>query len=171
MAFQTLIDQQTVERRVAEMGAELSRDLAGHEIILLCVLKGGVFFLADLARAMTVDVAVDFIQVSSYGNQTYSSGVVTILKEPQLDMHGKAVVIVEDIIDSGLSMREVHKYIQSRGAAVVKVATFLDKPKSRKVPFVADYVGVTIDPHFVIGYGLDYAEKYRNLREIQIFSE
>ena len=171
MAFQTLIDQQTVERRVAEMGAELSRDLAGHEIILLCVLKGGVFFLADLARAMTVDVAVDFIQVSSYGNQTYSSGVVTILKEPQLDMHGKAVVIVEDIIDSGLSMREVYKYIQSRGAAVVKVATFLDKPKSRKVPFVADYVGVTIDPHFVIGYGLDYAEKYRNLREIQIFSE
>ena len=153
------------------MGAELSRDLAGYEIILLCVLKGGVFFLADLARAMTVDVAVDFIQVSSYGNQTYSSGVVTILKEPQLDMHGKAVVIVEDIIDSGLSMREVHKYIQSRGAAVVKVATFLDKPKSRKVPFVADYVGVTIDPHFVIGYGLDYAEKYRNLREIQIFSE
>ena len=94
MAFQTLIDQQTVERRVAEMGAELSRDLAGHEIILLCVLKGGVFFLADLARAMTVDVAVDFIQVSSYGNQTYSSGVVTILTEPQLAMHGTAVVIV-----------------------------------------------------------------------------
>ena len=153
------------------MGAEISRDLDGQDVILLCVLKGGVFFLSDLARAMSTDVAIDFIQVSSYGNKTYSSGVVTILKEPQLDMHGKAVVIVEDIIDSGLSMREVHKYIQSRGASVVKVATFLDKPGSRKVPFVADYVGVSIEPHFVIGYGLDYAEKYRNLREIQIYSE
>jgi hypoxanthine phosphoribosyltransferase len=171
MAFQTLIDRQTIETRVAEMGRQISADLAGQEVILLCVLKGGVFFLADLARAMSIDVAVDFIQVSSYGNQTHSSGVVTILKEPQLDMHGKAVVIVEDIIDSGLSMSEVYKYIHTRGASVVKVATFLDKPASRKVPFVADYVGVSIEPHFVIGYGLDYAERYRNIYEIQIFSE
>lgn len=171
MAFQTLIDRPTIEKRVAEIGAEISRDFAGQELILLCVLKGGVFFLTDLARAITIDVAIDFIQVSSYGNNTYSSGVVTILKEPQLDMHGKAVVIVEDIIDSGMSMREVYKYIQSRGATSVKVATFLDKPASRKVPFVPDYVGVSIDPHFVIGYGLDYAEKFRNLHEIQIFQE
>jgi hypoxanthine phosphoribosyltransferase len=171
MAFKTLIDKQTLDRRVAEMGAEISRDFAGQELILLCVLKGGVYFLADLSRAITLDHAIDFIQVSSYGNNTYSSGVVTILKEPQLDMTGKAVVIVEDIIDSGLSMREVHKYIQSRGASVVKVATFLDKPGSRKVPFAADYVGVSIEPHFVIGYGLDYAEKYRNLQEIQIYEE
>lgn len=163
MAFKTLVDKETLDRRVSEMGAEISRDFAGQELILLCVLKGGVYFLADLSRAISIDHGIDFIQVSSYGNNTYSSGVVTILKEPQLDMTGKAVVIVEDIIDSGLSMREVHKYIQSRGASVVKVATFLDKPSSRKVPFAADYVGVSIDPHFVIGYGLDYAEKYRNL--------
>lgn len=171
MAFETLIDRATIERRVAEMGEQISRDLAGHDVILLCVLKGGVYFLSDLSRAMKMHHAIDFIQVSSYGNKMYSSGVVTILKEPQLDMTGKAVVIVEDIIDSGLSMSEVHKYIQSRGASAVKVATFLDKPASRKVPFEADYVGVSIDPHFVIGYGLDYAEKYRNLGEIQIYSE
>ena len=171
MAFDTLIDRSTIERRVAELGKQISEEFAGQELILLCVLKGGVFFLTDLARSLSIDAAIDFIQVSSYGNNTYSSGVVTILKEPQLDMHGKAVIIVEDIIDSGLTMREVRKYIQSRGASIVKVATFLDKPKARKVPFEADYVGVTIDPAFVIGYGLDYAEKYRNLMSVQIYSE
>jgi hypoxanthine phosphoribosyltransferase len=168
MAFETLIDRPSIERRVAEMGSEISRDFANDELILLCVLKGAVFFTADLARAISTDVALDFIQVSSYGNQTRSSGVVTILKEPQLDMTGKAVVIVEDIIDSGLSMSEVFKYIRKRGASRVKVATFLDKPVSRTVPFEPDYVGFTIEPHFVIGYGLDYAERYRNLHEIRI---
>jgi len=153
------------------MGAQISTDFSGTEMIMLCVLKGAVFFATDLARAMTLDVALDFIQVSSYGNQKYSSGVVTILKEPQLDMHGKAVLIVEDIIDSGLSMREVFRYIESRGASRVKTATFLDKPKSRKVPFQADYVGFSIEPQFVIGYGLDFAEKYRNIPEIQVLSE
>jgi len=109
--------------------------------------------------------------VSSYGNEKYSSGVVTILKEPQLDMNGRAVLIVEDIIDSGLSMREVFRYIESRGASIVRTATFLDKPAARKVDFRADYVGFSIDPQFVIGYGLDYAEKYRNIPEIQVLSD
>ncbi|MBV9492832.1 MAG: hypoxanthine phosphoribosyltransferase, partial [Acidobacteria bacterium] len=102
MAQTTLINRQDIERRVAEMGKEIEADFAGQELIALCVLKGAVFFAADLVRSMTMDVAMDFIQISSYGNQKYSSGVVTILKEPQLDMHGKAVLIVEDIIDSGL---------------------------------------------------------------------
>jgi hypoxanthine phosphoribosyltransferase len=97
--------------------------------------------------------------------------VVTILKEPQLDMRGKAVLIVEDIIDSGLSIREVNNYIESRGAAKVKTASFLDKPKARKVPFTPDYVGFSIDPQFVIGYGLDFAEKYRNIPEVQVLSD
>ena len=96
---------------------------------------------------------------------------MTILKEPQLDMRGKAVLIVEDIIDSGLSMREVFNYIENRGASMVRTATFLDKPKSRKVPFSADYVGFSIEPQFVIGYGLDFAEKYRNIPEVQVLSE
>ena len=118
-----------------------------------------------------MDAALDFIQVSSYGNEKYSSGVVTVLKEPQLDMHGRAVLIVEDIIDSGLTIREVHHYIESRGAAKVRTAAFLDKAAARKAEFRADYVGFTIDPHFVIGYGLDYAEKYRNLPDIQVLSD
>ena len=171
MAQTTLFTRAQIEERVAEMGRQISADLAGDEAIALCVLKGAVFFCTDLVRAMQIDIALDFIQVSSYGNQKYSSGVVTILKEPQLDMRGKAVLIVEDIIDSGLSMREVFNYIESRGASKVKAATFLDKPKARKVPFNADYVGFAIEPQFVVGYGLDFAEKYRNIPEVQVLSD
>jgi hypoxanthine phosphoribosyltransferase len=171
MAQTTLISRQQIDQRVAEMAKQISADMAGHEVIALCVLKGAMFFCADLVRGMTTDVAIDFIQISSYGNQKFSSGVVTILKEPQLDMRGKAVLIVEDIIDSGLSIREVNNYIQSRGATMVKTAAFLDKPKARKVPFSPDYVGFSIEPQFVIGYGLDFAEKYRNIPEVQVLSD
>ena len=172
MAQTTLFSKSEIERRVAEMGAEITRDLAGSELIALCVLKGAMFFCSDLMRHIAFDVALDFIQVSSYGDQKTSSGVVTLLKEPQLDMHGKSVLIVEDIIDSGLSMREVFRYIKlDRGAREVRTATFLDKPSARKIPFKADYVGFSIDPKFVIGYGLDYAEKYRNIPDIQVLSE
>jgi hypoxanthine phosphoribosyltransferase len=171
MAQTTLFSREQIQTRVAEMGRQISGDFAGAELIALCVLKGAVFFCTDLVRNMSVDVALDFIQISSYGNQKFSSGVVTILKEPQLDMRGKSVLIVEDIIDSGLSMREVFNYIESRGAAKVKTATFLDKPKARKVPFNADYVGFSIEPQFVVGYGLDFAEKYRNIPEVQVLSD
>ena len=171
MAQTTLISREQIARRVAEMGQQISSDFAGADLIALCVLKGAVFFCTDLVRHIQLDVALDFIQVSSYGTQKYSSGVVTILKEPQLDMRGRPVLIVEDIIDSGLSMREVFRYIESRGATVVKTATFLDKPKARKVPFNADYVGFSIEPQFVVGYGLDFAEKYRNIPEVQVLSD
>src|SRR5687768_4718511 len=133
MAQSTLFTREQINKRVAELGQQISNDLAGSEVIALCVLKGAVFFLTDLVRQMKIDVALDFIQVSSYGNQKYSSGVVTILKEPQLDMRGKAVLIVEDIIDSGLSIREVNNYIESRGAAKVKTAAFLDKDRKSVV--------------------------------------
>ena len=171
MAQTTLFSRDQIQTRVAEMARQISADFNGAELIALCVLKGAVFFCTDLVRNMTLDVALDFIQISSYGNQKYSSGVVTILKEPQLDMRGKSVLIVEDIIDSGLSMREVFNYIENRGASKVKTATFLDKPKARKVQFNADYVGFSIDPQFVIGYGLDFAEKYRNIPEVQVLSD
>ena len=172
MAQTTLFSKADIDKRVAEMGAEITRDLAGSDLIALCVLKGAMFFCSDLMRNVGFDVALDFIQVSSYGNQKTSSGVVTILKEPQLDMRGKSVLIVEDIIDSGLSMNEVFRYIKlDKGAREVRTATFLDKPTARRVPFKADYVGFSIDPKFVIGYGLDYAEKYRNIPEIQVLSE
>ncbi len=171
MAQTTLISREQIDRRVAEMARDISAEFAGTEMIALCVLKGAMFFCADLVRNMSMDVALDFIQISSYGNQKYSSGVVTILKEPQLDMRGKAVLIVEDIIDSGLSIREVNNYIESRGAAKVKTAAFLDKPAARKVDFKPDFVGFSIDPQFVIGYGLDFAEKYRNIPEVQVLSD
>ncbi len=167
----TLISQSQIAQRVEEMGRQITKDFANQPLIALCVLKGAVFFCADLMRHIQLDVSLDFIQVSSYGNEKYSSGVVTVLKEPQLDMHQRNVLIIEDIIDSGLSMREVFRYIESRGASVVKTATFLDKPKARKVEFKADYVGFPIDPQFVIGYGLDYAEKYRNLADIQVLTD
>src|SRR5687767_2704660 len=171
MAQTTLFSRAQIDQRVAEMGKQITADLAGDDVIALCVLKGAIFFCTDLVRNMSIDVAMDFIQISSYGNQKYSSGVVTILKEPQLDMKRNAVLIVEHIIDSGLSMREVFNYIESRGASKVKTATFLDKPKARKVPFHADYIGFSIDPQFVIGYGLDFAEKYRNIPEVQVLSD
>lgn len=171
MAQTTLFTREQIATRVAEMAQQIKADFDGTELIALCVLKGAVFFCTDLVRHMAIDVALDFIQISSYGNQKFSSGVVTILKEPQLDMRGKPVLIVEDIIDSGLSMREVFNYIEGRGASKVKTATFLDKPKARRVPFHADYVGFSIEPQFVVGYGLDFAEKYRNLPEVQVLSD
>jgi hypoxanthine phosphoribosyltransferase len=167
----TLISKSQIEQRVAEMGRQIAADFSGSDLIACCVLKGAMFFCSDLMRRISLDVALDFIQVSSYGTEKYSSGVVTILKEPQLDMHGKPVLIVEDIIDSGLTIREVFRYIESRGASMVRTAAFLDKAAARKVEFKADYVGFTIDPHFVIGYGLDYAEKYRNLPDVQVLSD
>jgi len=171
MAQTTLFTREQIEKRVSEMGKQISEDFAGTELIALCVLKGAMFFCADLVRHVSLDVALDFIQISSYGDQKTSSGVVTILKEPQLDMRGKSVLIVEDIIDSGLSIAKVHNYIESRGAATVKTAAFLDKPAARRSPFTPDYVGFSIDPHFVIGYGLDFAEKYRNIAEVQVLSD
>src|SRR5919109_1459772 len=114
MAQTTLITRDQIDARVAAMAREIEAEFAGTELIALCVLKGAMFFCADLVRRIAMDVALDFIQISSYGNEKYSSGVVTILKEPQLDMRGKSVLIVEDIIDSGLSMREVHRYIEGR---------------------------------------------------------
>jgi hypoxanthine phosphoribosyltransferase len=135
------------------------------------VLKGAVLFLADLIRAIPMDVAIDFIQVSSYGNQKESTGVVTLRKEPQMSMKDRPVLIVEDIIDSGMSIHEVHRYIRQIGAKSVKVATLLDKPAQRRVPFDADYVGFVIEPAFVVGYGLDFDEKYRNHPEVAILEE
>lgn len=171
MALRTLISKDSIDKRIQELARDVVRDFEGRDLIVLCVLKGAVLFLTDLIRAMDRDLAIDFIQVSSYGNEKRSSGVVTILKEPQLDMNGKGVLIVEDIVDSGMSIREVCKYIESRGASLVKVASFLDKPAARKFPFTPDYVGFTIEPAFVVGYGLDYAERYRNVPEVAILEE
>ena len=171
MAYTTLISRSDIQKRVSELAGEIASDFRGTDLIALVVLKGSMFFAADLLREMDMDLAVDVIQVSSYGKEKYSSGVVTILKEPQLDMHGKGVLIIEDIVDSGFTIREVHRYIQGRGAAQVKVVSLLDKPAARKVPFVPDYIGFTIEPRFVVGYGLDDAELYRNVPEVRVITD
>jgi hypoxanthine phosphoribosyltransferase len=171
MAQTTLFTRAQIDQRVAEMGKQITNDFRGEELIALCVLKGAVFFCTDLLRQIDLDVRLDFIQVSSYGNEKYSSGVVTVLKEPQLDMHNKNVLIVEDIIDSGLTINEIHRYIEGRGASRVATASFLDKAAARRVDFKPEYVGFAIDPKFVVGYGLDFAEKYRNVAEVQVLSD
>ena len=171
MAYTTLISRSDIQKRVSELAGQIASDFRGTDLIALVVLKGSMFFAADLLREMDMDLAVDVIQVSSYGKEKYSSGVVTILKEPQLDMHGKGVLIIEDIVDSGFTIREVHRYIQGRGAAQVKVVSLLDKPAARKVPFVPDYIGFTIEPRFVVGYGLDDAELYRNVPEVRVITD
>lgn len=171
MAYTTLISRSQIEERVSQLASQIASDFKGADLIALVVLKGSMFFAVDLLREMDMDLAVDVIQVSSYGKEKYSSGVVTILKEPQLDMHGKGVLIIEDIIDSGFTIREVHRYIEGRGAARVKVVSLLDKPAARKVAFVPDYIGFTIEPRFVIGYGLDDAELYRNVPEVRVITE
>jgi hypoxanthine phosphoribosyltransferase len=171
MAYTTLISRSEIQQRVAQLARQIASDFEGTDLIALVVLKGSMFFAVDLLREMNMDLAVDVIQVSSYGKEKYSSGVVTILKEPQLDMHGKGVLIIEDIIDSGFTIREVHRYIEGRGARPVRVVSLLDKPAARKVQFVPDYIGFTIEPKFVVGYGLDDAELYRNVPEVRVITD
>ncbi len=158
-----VVTAEQLEERIAALGKEITEDYQGRAPLLVGVLKGAFMFMSDLARAISLPVEFDFMAVSSYGSATKTSGVVRIVKDLDLDLSGRDVLLVEDIIDSGLSMREVFSYIESRGAAKVKTATFLDKPKARKVDFKAEYVGFPIEPQFVIGYGLDFMERYRNL--------
>lgn len=164
----TLISKSQIEQRVAEMGRQITADFSGHELVVCCVLKGAMFFCSDLMRHIACDAALDFIQVSSYGTEKYSSGVVTILKEPQLDMHGKAVLIVEDIIDSGLTLDYLRSQLVRRNPASLRVCALLNKPERRIADVPVDYLGFDIPNEFVVGYGLDYGERYRNLPYIGI---
>lgn len=164
----TLISQEELKQKVEAMGKEITRDYAGQEILMIGVLRGAVIFMADLSRAIKVPVALDFMAVSSYGTATSSSGVVRILKDLDEDVEGKHVLIVEDIIDSGLTLNYLIDYIKSRNPKSVKICTLLNKPDRRKVEVPIAYNGFTIPDSFVVGYGLDYAEKYRNLPFIGI---
>lgn len=158
-----LIDKEQLAERVRELGEEISADYKGKEIIMIGVLRGAVIFMADLARSISVPVALDFMAVSSYGASTNSSGVVRILKDLDEELAGKHVLIVEDIIDSGLTLNYLVDNLKSRHPASVKLCTLLNKPSRRKATVHVDYNGFTIPDYFVVGYGLDYAEKYRNL--------
>jgi hypoxanthine phosphoribosyltransferase len=158
-----LVQPDELAHRVRELGEEISRDYAGRELLLVGVLKGAVFFLADLMRHIEIPCEVDFMAVSSYGSSTDTSGVVRILKDLDAPLEGRDVLIVEDIVDSGLTLQYLMRTLQTRGPASLEVCALLTKPERRLVETPARYVGFEIPDKFAIGYGLDYAERYRNL--------
>ena len=161
-----LVPEDDLQRRVAELGAEVSRDYEGRPPLLVAILKGAVPFLADLMRQLTIDCELDFMAVSSYGSSTDSSGVVRILKDLDAPIAERHVLIVEDIIDSGLTLHYLLRNLEARGPASLEVCALLTKPERREVEIDCRYVGFEIPNRFVIGYGLDYDERYRNLRYI-----
>jgi hypoxanthine phosphoribosyltransferase len=160
---EVLIDEQTLRARIAELGEEISADYAGREPLLIGVLKGAVFFMADLMRRLTVPCEVDFMAISSYGAATDSSGVVRILKDLDINIEGRDVLVVEDIIDSGLTLSYLMRNLESREPASLEICALLTKPDRREIDVPVRYVGFEIPNRFVIGYGLDLAERYRNL--------
>src|SRR6476661_2132714 len=168
---ETLVEADAVRARVDELGEELSRDYAGLDPLLVCVLKGAVFFMADLVRRITVPCEIDFMAVSSYGSGTDSSGVVRILKDLDANIEGRHVLIVEDIVDSGLTLSYLVRNLQARRPASLEVCALLTKPERRKADVGCRYVGFEIPNRFAIGYGLDYTERFRSLPYVAALDE
>jgi hypoxanthine phosphoribosyltransferase len=166
-----LVAEEDLERRVDELGAEISRDYRGRDLLLIGVLKGAVPFMADLMRSLEVDCEVDFMAVSSYGSATDSSGVVRILKDLDAPIEGRDVLLVEDIIDSGLTLHYLTKNLKARSPASLEVCALLTKPERRRVEMPIRYVGFEIPNRFAIGYGLDHDERYRNLRYVAVLAD
>ena len=165
----TLIDSDSIQARIRELAAQIEADYPpGEEIHLVCVLKGGFVFMADLVRAMSPRVTMDFIAVSSYGKRTKSTGEVRMQKDLDSGLEGRHVIIVEDIVDTGLTLTYLQDILKARAPRTLKTACFLSKPSRRVVDVAVEYIGFTIEDHFVVGYGLDYAEKYRNLAHIAV---
>ncbi len=171
MGLKVLISKEELEAKTAELAARITRDYQGKELVLVGVLKGGFIFLADLARKIPLDLTIEFISVSSYGNSTQTSGVVRITKDIDTDITGKHVLIVEDLIDTGLTLNYLKELFNTKGCASVKLAAIMDKPERRKVDLQVDYPGITIPDMFVVGYGLDWGGKYRNLPDVCVVSE
>jgi hypoxanthine phosphoribosyltransferase len=165
------LSAERIAARVAELAAEIGRDYAGERPLVVCVLKGAFLFVADLVRAMPVDPEIDFLRVSSYGQATESSGVVEIRKDLETPVSGRHVLLVEDIIDTGLTISFLRRHVELSNPASVRVCTLLDKPSRRKVEIRGDYVGFTIEDRFVVGYGLDFAERYRRLPFIGVLHQ
>lgn len=163
-----LADEEHIRTRIAELGEQISADYAGREPLFVGVLKGCFMFMADLVRACGVDCTVDFMVVSSYGSGTSSTGAVKIVKDLSDDIEGRDVIIVEDILDSGNTLSYLTKYLSGRNPASIRIVTLLDKPDRRTADVAADYIGFTIPDAFVVGYGLDYDQRYRNLPYIGV---
>jgi hypoxanthine phosphoribosyltransferase len=170
--MEILIDAETIQARVRELAAEIERDYpAGEEIHLVGVLKGGFVFMADLVRAMSARVTMDFIAMSSYAHSTRSSGEVRMLKDLDSGLEGRHTIIVEDIVDTGLTLTYLQDILRARSPRSLKTACLLSKPSRRQVDVTVDYTGFTIEDKFVVGYGLDYSEKYRNLAYIAVLND
>jgi hypoxanthine phosphoribosyltransferase len=163
-----LVEEDALRARIAELGADVSADYAGKDLLLIGVLKGAVFFMADLMRHLTIPCEVDFMAISSYGASTDSSGVVRILKDLDINIEGRDVLIVEDIIDSGLTLSYLIRNLESRNPASLEICALLTKPARREIDVPVRYTGFEIPNEFVIGYGLDYGERYRNLPYVAV---
>lgn len=168
---EVLLSEEQIKKRVEEIAREINNDYAGKNIVLIGVLKGSVVFVADLLRNINLEATMDFMAVSSYGNSTQTSGVVRILKDLDYDIEGKDVIIVEDIIDTGTTLKYLYEYLKARSPKTLKICCLLDKPERRTVDIEADYVGFKIPDAFVVGYGIDYAERFRQLPYIGIPKE
>jgi len=165
---EVLLSKEQIDQRVREIGRQISRDYAGRDLVVVGILKGAIIFLSDLVREISVPVTLDFVATSSYGDSSISSGAVRILKDLEGGIEGRDVLIVEDIVDTGLTLLYLLQNLRSRNPASLKVCTLLDKPERRTVEITPDYLGFSIPNAFVVGYGLDYAEKYRNLPYIAV---
>ena len=169
--IRVLLNEEEVDRRIKEIADQINKDYEGKEVHLICILKGGVFFTCELAKRLTVPVTLDFMSVSSYGDDTKSSGVVKIVKDLDQPLEGKDVLIVEDIIDSGKTLNHLKPMLESRNPASLHLCTLLSKPDRREVEVPVKYIGFEVPDEFVVGYGLDYAQKYRNLPYIGVVEE
>ena len=167
-SIRVLLSEKEVDDRIQAMGEQISRDYAGRQIHLICVLKGGSFFMCELAKRITVPVSLDFMAVSSYGDATKSSGVVKIVKDLDESIKDKDVLVVEDIVDSGRTLSYLLEMLKDRNPASLRLCTLLDKPARRVVEVKTDYTGFQIPDEFVVGYGLDYDQRYRNLPYIGV---
>ena len=166
--IRVMLSEEEVDKRIKEIGEQISRDYAGRQVHLVCVLKGGSFFLCELAKRITVPVSLDFMSVSSYGSDTKSSGVVKIVKDLDESLKGKNVIVVEDIVDSGRTLSYLLEMLKDRGPESLRLCTLLDKPDRRVIDVNVDYTGFQIPDEFVVGYGLDYDQRYRNLPNIGV---
>ncbi|MGK0467297.1 hypoxanthine phosphoribosyltransferase [Clostridium sp.] len=168
---EVLYNEEQLNDKIRQMGAKISNDYAGKELILIGVLKGSVVFMSDLIKQITIPCKMDFMAVSSYGSSTETSGVVKILKDLDFDIQGKDVLIVEDIIDSGVTLKYLMKYLSARKPSSLEIICLLNKPSRRTVDMDVKYLGYNVPDHFLVGFGLDFAEKYRNLPYVGILKE
>ena len=169
--LEILVSEQQLQEKIAELGKMISLDYEGRFPIVICILKGAVIFLSDLIRQISIPVEIDFLSLSSYGDSTRSSGVVKIKKDIDCDIQGRHVIIAEDIVDSGLTLKYIETYFEQHQPASIRICALLDKPAAHKTDLSIDYVGFEVGNEFVVGYGLDYAQKYRNLPYIGILKK